>query len=179
MIPRRLARNIIYESEWVSLYVDKIQFEDNRILDKMHLVHYDKEAVAIVVLNDKDEVLLIKSDRYHTQSVEWEIPAGGVDENEKPHDAAVREAFEETGYTVENPKFIYRYNPSNGSSDQVVNIYSARAGVKTGEPDPQEVSETKWVSKHEIKEMLRKNEINCGLSLIGLMLVFFVGLNGD
>jgi len=176
MIPEKLSREIIYESEWVSLYADRVRFPDGYILDKHHVVHFDFDSVGIVVQNDIGEVLLIKANRYITQSEEWEIPAGRVDEGEAAIDAAVREVLEETGYEIFDTELIYRYNPSNGSSDQVFLVYKATAGKKVGQFDINEVSETKWVSKEKIAEMLKNNEINCGYSLTGLMLVLFCGL---
>jgi len=176
MIPEKLSREIIYECEWVSLYADKVRFPDGSILDKYHIVHFDFESVGVVVQNDIDEVLLIKANRYITQSEEWEIPAGRVDDGELALDAAVREVLEETGYEINNPELVYKYNPSNGSTDQVFLIYKATAGKKVGQFDINEVSETKWVSKEKITEMLKKNEINCGYSLTGLLLVLFFGL---
>jgi len=176
MIPEKISREIIYECEWVSLYADKVRFPDGSILDKYHFTHHDNEAVGIVVQNEKEEVLLIKSNRYISQSVEWEIPAGRVEKGEHSVDAAIRETFEETGYEIIDPKLVYRYNPSNGSSDQVFLIYKATAGKKIGKFDTNEVSDIKWVSKEVVAEMLKNNEINCGFSLTGLMLVLFCGL---
>jgi len=176
MIPKRLSRDIIYESEWVNLYADKVEFENGHIIDRMHLVHFDRESVAMVIQNDKHEVLLIKSHRYHTQSEEWEIPAGRVDSGESSINAAIREVLEETGYSVETPQLIYKYNPSNGTSDQRFSIYKAVASKQEGLPDPFEVHDMKWVSKDELLEMLHQNEIRCGSSLVGLMLVLFCGL---
>ena len=176
MIPKRLSRNIIYENEWINLYVDKVQYVDGRILDEHHVIHFDNESVAIVIQNEKKEVLLIKSNRYVTQSEEWEIPAGYVDAGETSLKAALRETLEETGYSLMTPKLIYKYNPSNGISDQTVAIYNADVSIKKGEPDPIEVAGIKWVSKEKIFEMLRNNEIRCGLSLVGLILVLFCNL---
>jgi len=173
MIPEKLSREVIYESEWISLYADKVRFPDGYILDKYHFAHFDFGSVGIVVLNDKCEVLLIKSNRYITQSEEWEIPAGGVEKGESLRDAAVRETLEETGYTISEPQLVYKYNPSIGSSDQVFNIFGAVAIAKKEDFDQNEVAEIAWVSKETIIEMLKNNTIRCGFSLTGLMLVLF------
>ena len=138
--------------------------------------YFDFDSVGIVVLNDKDEVLLIKSNRYITQSEEWEIPAGRIDKDELPEKAAIREVLEETGYVISEPNLIYRYHPSIGSSDQVFLIYKAVAVRKKRQFDTNEVIDTAWVSKEEIAKMLKQNEIRCGFSLTGLMLVLFCGL---
>ena len=176
MIPKRLSREVIYENEWVSLYTDKVEFPSGYILDKYHFVHFDYESVAIVVQNEKDEVLLIKSNRYITQSEEWEIPAGRVDNEELSITAAAREVLEETGYVITEPQLIYKYNPMNGVTNKVIAVYKANAIQKSRQFDTVEVMDVQWVSKDNVTEMLRKNEIRCGLSLTGLMMVLFCGL---
>ena len=175
MIPEKLSREVIYESEWISLYADKVKFQDGFILDKYHFAHFDNDSVGIVVLNDNNDVLLIKSNRYITQSEEWEIPAGRVEKGESLKDAAVRETLEETGYTISEPKLVYKYNPSIGSSDQVFTLFKAVAIEKEEDFDKNEVAEIAWVSRKKITEMLMQNEIRCGFSLTGLILVLFCG----
>ena len=173
MIPKKLSREIIYESEWVSLYADKVEFPGGHIIERYHNIHFDNESVSIVITNDKSEVLLIKSNRYVTQSEEWEIPAGRVDNGELAVNAAIREVVEETGYEITKPELIYKYHPTNGISDQVMGVYKASAIKKTGQFDTMEVADIQWVSKEKIADMLNKNEIRCGVSLIGLMMVLF------
>lgn len=176
MIPKRISRKIVYENEWVSLYIDRVQFASGYILDEHHLIHFDYESVAVVIQNDRNEILLIKSNRYTTQSEEWEIPAGRVDNGETSLKAAARETLEETGYLINPPELIYKYNPLNGISDKTVLIYKSTAIKKDGYPDSDEVSGMRWVSAEKITEMLRNNEIRCGVSLTGLALVLFCGL---
>ena len=176
MIPKRLAREVVYESDWIKLYIDKVEFANKHIVDRYPFIHYDKKSVAIVIQNEKDEVLLVKSNRYVTQSEEWEIPAGHLEAGETPVNAATREVLEETGYTITTPSQIYEYNPSNGMSDQRIPIYKARAVQKVGAFDLIEVADIQWVSKVKLSEMLRQNNIHCGIALVGLMMVVYCGL---
>ena len=52
---------------------------------------------ASVFVIDDNKVLLLKQER----SDFWLLPGGHVEDNELPHEAAVREVFEETGLHVE------------------------------------------------------------------------------
>ena len=171
MFPKRLARTVIYENPWVNLYVDKVIFPDGRLIAKHHYLHYDRQSVGIVIENDKEEILLIQSYRYVTNSIEWEIPAGRIEEGESSQEAAKREVIEETGYTVTEPQLIYTFNPSNGMSDLVFNIVKCKAISCVDDFDKNEVKELRWVTFSNIKKMISKNQIKCGPSLIGLLLI--------
>lgn len=171
MFPKRLGRTVIYENPWVNLYVDKVIFPDGRLIEKHHYLHYDSQSVGIVIENHRNAILLIQSYRYVTNSIEWEIPAGRIEEGESPQEAAKREVLEETGYTVTEPLLIYTFNPSNGMSDAVFNIVKCKAISNIDNFDKNEVKELKWATISDIKEMISKNQIKCGPSLIGLLLV--------
>ena len=57
-------------------------------------------SAATIVLNDKNEILLIKGPRRG-----WEMPGGQVEEGESLADAAIRETKEESGIDIEITKF--------------------------------------------------------------------------
>lgn len=106
VFPERLNRTVIYESDWVSFYADQVKMPDGRIIDSYHKLHYPHESVSVVILNEKDEILMIQSKRYVTSRLEWEVPAGRIENNESPEDAARRECLEETGCTLKNLTYL-------------------------------------------------------------------------
>ena len=54
-------------------------------------------AVAVLAIDDDDEVILVNEFRYPVGYV-LEIPAGNIDKGETPLKCAKRELLEETGY---------------------------------------------------------------------------------
>ncbi|MBP02040.1 MAG: RNA pyrophosphohydrolase [Rhodospirillaceae bacterium] len=54
-----------------------------------------RKGVGIVLLNANKKVFVAQ--RIDTKSAAWQMPQGGVEENESPHDAALRELKEEIG----------------------------------------------------------------------------------
>ena len=76
------------------------------VIEKYHQIHYLHEAISIVVFNENNEVLLTRSKRYTVMRLEWEIPAGSVEDGESKEEAARRECMEETRCTVKDLQFL-------------------------------------------------------------------------
>lgn len=170
MKPKRLSRTVIYENPWVNLYTDKVQFPDGQIIDKHHILEFEKEAVANIVENDQGQVLLVHAYRYPTNSIEWEIPAGAIEPGESILAAGQREVLEETGYGTTNPELIYTYYPQNGISNQIFHIIGSQATEKLGDFDRNEVESWKWVSLTDIQTMIKHQQIQDGYTLTALLL---------
>ena len=168
-MPKRLKRNTIYESEWIALYADRVRMPDGSIIDPYHKLHYPHEFVSIVIYNEKGETLLIQSKRYVTESLEWEVPAGRVEADEKPESAARRECQEETGCTIKDLTYLCFHNPSNGMSDQKVHIFAAKVDAEGKTFDENEVNCRRWFRKDEVEVMLKCNKIHCGISILALL----------
>lgn len=73
-----------------------------------------KSAIAIIFNSAKTELLLIK----RRDVPVWVLPGGGLEENEAPADAAVREAFEETGLKIKIERQVADYQPINRLASQ-------------------------------------------------------------
>ena len=62
-----------------------------------------RAAVAAMVFDEQGRILLFK----HTyRKIEWGIPAGGLEYNEQPESAIVREFLEETGMQIKVEKLL-------------------------------------------------------------------------
>lgn len=171
-LPERLNRTVIYESDYVCLYADQVKLPNGYIIEKYHQIHYPHEAVSVVIFNEKDEILLIQSKRYTVMRLEWEIPAGKVEENETIENAAMRECVEETGCQITNLKHLCTHNPANGMSDSVCHVFAARVKSETNNFDRNEVNEKKWVTKDDALKMLENNQTQDGVSILALLYAF-------
>lgn len=169
--PKKLARTTIYESDWINLHTDKVEMPDGKVIEKMHVLDYPREGVGVVVIDEQDRILFEYSYRYHTGKDGWEIPTGGIDKGEAIIEAARREVLEETGFDTKDHTLMYSYNPSNGSSNQVLHVVFCKlASNKQGDFDKNEVREVKWFRQDEVKQMIQDKDIIDGFSLIGLLL---------
>lgn len=112
-------------------------------------------AVAIVVRDDRDRVLLVR----HAEGDVWVTPGGAVEPEEVPAEAAVRETREETGLDVEpvriigaygGPEFVVRYANGDVVSYLMV-VFEGRVLGGELRPDGVETLETRFVGVDELE----------------------------
>ena len=133
--PKRLHRETLYTSDWLSLHRDRVELPSGTILPEYHVVDFPRECVAAVVESAEGDILLIQIHRYPIDREHWEIPAGGIEDDDDILTAAAREVVEETGYTSTDHRHVYTYHPSSGSSNQVFHVVFCKAGELVGTPD--------------------------------------------
>jgi len=170
MKPERLARSVIYKNPWVNLYIDRVRFPSGRVVEQHHLLDFETEAVAVVIENDRHDILFIRTYRYTTETIEWEIPAGNIELGESVLEAAQREILEESGYEVTNLELLYTYNPMNGISNKTFHIAKAKVSIKKGSFDRNEVEAVTWFTKKEVRSMIKNKVIKDGFTLTALLL---------
>src|SRR5215207_278400 len=170
MEAERLSRDIIYQSQWVNLYLDKVRFPNGLVIEKFHLLDFPRGAATAIMENDSGDIMFTRICRYASGTTEWELPAGGMEVGESEIEAAKREVLEETGYTSDNHELIYSYYPMNGSANKVFHIVRCKAMDYVQDFDKNEVSETRWFTKDEAKQMIEDKVIADGFTLTALLL---------
>lgn len=110
---------------------------------------------ATVALRDAEGRVLLAR---HAAGDVWVLPGGAIEPEESPADAAVREAYEETGILVElerivgvygGPGFTVRY-PNGDACAYITTVFEARSAQTSGTPDGVEVVEIRFFSEAEI-----------------------------
>jgi 8-oxo-dGDP phosphatase len=113
-------------------------------------------AVAILALDERDRVLLIKQYRHPIRTREWEPPAGLLDEpGEDPLDAARRELAEEADLRAGEWHVLSDYVTSPGGNNETIRIYLARDLSPTGDAFDREGEEADMeVAWHPLEDVL-------------------------
>ncbi|WP_342574370.1 NUDIX hydrolase [Solibacillus sp. FSL K6-1781] len=91
-------------------------------------------SAATIVLNSKNEILLIKGPKRG-----WEMPGGQVEEGESLTAAAIRETKEESGIDVEILKFCGIFQNVEKSICNTLFLAKPIGGIPTTSPESLEV----------------------------------------
>jgi len=107
-----------------------------------------RASVAVLIFDEQGRILLFK----HTyRKFEWGIPAGGLEYNEQPQNAIVREFREETGMELHVERLLLA--ESSKEDRNISLIYLGRIIDGTFR-ESSEISEIKYFKVDELPQML-------------------------
>lgn len=120
----KTSSEIIYKGKIITLKKDIFQIEGKLPHQFDIIIH--PGAVAMVPVNEKGNLLLVKQWRRAIEKIIIEIPAGTLEENEDPLECAQRELQEEIGYKAETFISLGGYYNAPGYSSEYLHIYIAK-----------------------------------------------------
>jgi ADP-ribose pyrophosphatase len=83
------------------------------------------DCVAIIAVDDKDNVLLVNQFRKPVEKELLEIPAGGIEPGEDPVDCVRRELREETGFLPQKVERLGGFYSTPGYGTEYLYLYLA------------------------------------------------------
>ena len=98
---KTLSREEKYQGSFLSLHVDQVQLPNGRASFREVVEHVD--GVAILALDDRNNVLTVTQYRYVIGKTLLEIPAGKLEPGEDPETGAVPDTFLPMGVTLPSP----------------------------------------------------------------------------
>lgn len=158
----------IYDGKIVKLNRNLVILPNNKLAFREIVKHQQGVCVIPVV---GDEIIFVKQYRSGAEKVLLELPAGLVDKNENPLDAAIRELQEETKYFSSKITYLGGYYSSPGFTDELVHLYLAEELVESplNEDDDEFIKLSRYNIK-QIKRLLTSNTITDMKTALGLMM---------
>lgn len=131
-------------------------------------------AVAIVALDDDDNVVLVRQYRAAMECEVLEIPAGKLDvAGEPPLDTARRELVEEVGLTAERWDHLTTYMTAPGFSDELLHVFLAEGltevGAATEGPEERHMT-VQRIPVADCGEQIRAGAITDAKTIVGVLL---------
>lgn len=123
-------------------------------------------SVMVVPQTNDNQFILTKQYRYLDKKMSLEFPGGGIKYNTSPIETAVNELREETGAIASEIYKIGEFNPFNGVTDEICNVYFAKVSEFTEQTlDESEEIEVLKLSLNEIVSKIKSGEIYDGMTI--------------
>jgi len=166
-----IQREEIFRGRYLNLESLKIRLPDKRI--GLREIVRVRDAVAVLPVDERENVYLVRQSRPAIGEVLTEIPAGLIDDGgETPAEAAIRECEEEIGLRPEKLTELITYAHAEGYSTGMISLFVGTDLRATG---PQRLDETEFLEIvsmpfEELLTKVRKNEIRDSKTILATLL---------
>lgn len=167
IIERTIKSEKVYSGKILSVKLSTVELPDQKY-SKREIVLHDN-AVAVVAIHD-NKILLVKQYRISVDKIIYEVPAGMIEHDENPKDAALRELEEETGYRAKNIEYLTEFYSTPGFCTEKLSIFYAKdlefVGQNLDEGENLEVVE---MPLEEAMSMIESGEIMDGKTISSIL----------
>ena len=164
---KTISTKDVYKGKVFTVKSDAVQLSNGHVSQRDIVLH----SGGVVIVAEKDnKILLVKQYRYAVQEALLELPAGKLEIEENPFEAAKRELREETGYVAtkwSDLGFIYT---SPGICSEKLYFYKASELEFVGEePDENEILSYFEFEIDKVFQMIKTGIINDSKTICALM----------
>ncbi|MBM3167072.1 MAG: NUDIX hydrolase [Chloroflexi bacterium] len=175
---KTISSKVVYEGRALKLRVDTVLKPDGKTTTREIVEH--KDCVAVVVLDHKDNVIMVRQYRKAVGKHLLEIPAGSIDDGEQPIAAVRRELQEEIGYLPNKIDKLGGFYSTPGYCSEYLHLYMASYLIPSRlEAEDTEDIKVERVPLSRIPDMIASGEICDAKSVAGLFRVISLGLKGS
>jgi ADP-ribose pyrophosphatase len=170
---KQLSSQQIYQGHAVNMRVDTVEKAGGRKTTRDVVEHSD--CVAVVAIDEQDNVLLVRQFRHPVDRFLLEIPAGGIDPGEEPLDSVRRELQEEIGYFPRRIDKLGGFYSIPGYGTEYLHCFLATDLVpgRLVAEDTEDI-ELVRISPGEIPRLITSGEICDAKSIAALLMFLFI-----
>ena len=159
----------LYEGQVVRLGLESLVLPNGDALE-LEVVRHPGGA-AVVALDTKDRVCLLRQYRHAAGGWLWDLPAGKLEPGEAAQLTAQRELEEEAGLCAESWQKLGETLTTPGFCDELIHLYLATGLTQTqARPQSHELIEVHWLPFETALEQVHTGSIRDAKTMLGLML---------
>jgi len=173
---KTLSTQQIYEGRAVNVRVDAIQKADGKRTTREVVEHAD--CVAVVALDERDNILMVRQFRHPAGKFLLEVPAGGIDPGEETVECVRRELQEEIGCFPNRIEKLGGFYATPGYGTEYLHCFLATDLVPSRlvAEDTEDI-ELVRVPMVEIPRLIHSGEICDAKSIAALLMFLFARQN--
>jgi 8-oxo-dGDP phosphatase len=166
-----VASETLYVGKIFALRADEVRMPGGGTARREVVEHYG--AVAVVALDENNNVAMVYQYRHPVGRRLWELPAGLLDiGGEPPQHSAARELEEEAGLRARDWSVLVDVVSAAGFSDECVRVYLATGLTDVGRPEAHDEEADlllQWIPLTDAVNMVLSGEIVNSLAVAGIL----------
>ena len=167
---KKIRQSLEIKNPWWTYRKDDVLLPSGKE-GEYHFVHVLGSSLIVPVLDD-GRVILVNQYRYLARRESIEFPCGSVKEGSSYDETAAHELAEETGYHADTMECVGEFNPYNGVTDEICQIYLAKKLLPTFVAhDDTEEFERLILSPYELAQRISAGKIWDGMTLAAWAIV--------
>lgn len=172
---RTKSQKTVYENPWVKVVHNEVITPNGK--DGIYGVINIPTGVAIVAIDNDQNVYLSGEWRYPIKRYSWSVICGTVEKGQTPLQAAKQELKGEANLKASSWKHLLTFHPSPGIVNETTYVYLAQGlAPAKGKQDDTEKIKAKKIKFSRSIEMIDNGEITDSYAIVGLLKTY-VALN--
>ncbi|MEZ7699067.1 NUDIX hydrolase [Rothia mucilaginosa] len=177
------TRTVKYSGYVIETAVEEYELNEDTVLTRD--VVEMPGAVAVAVLNERNELLMLNQYRHPVRMNLWEVPAGLLDiDGEDPLHAAQRELAEETDLRAASWHALTDYFSSPGATSEAGRVYLARDLSELPRQERTERTEEeaemtyRWVPLQDAVQLVLDGKVHNALAIQAILATYAASARG-
>lgn len=134
---KTLARSVLLSRPpWMEVGAERVELQNGRVVDEFLWVK-TRDFAIVVAITPNGDVVLERSYKHGVRRVATSLPAGYLEQDESPIDAARRELREETGYEADEWRRLGSFTVDGNYGVSTEHAFLAIGARPVGEPGGQ------------------------------------------
>ena len=172
-----LGSKLLVSERWLQLREDHVRLSNGHEIERFHVIH-GPDWASVLCVTEASEVVMVRQYRHGIARLSLELPAGVIEPNETPEEAARRELAEETGYTSDDWVSIQSVSTEPARHTTQAHFFCARGARLVQQPVPEEaeVLEVVRVPLVDLRRLATDGSIAHGVHVGAILAAFERGL---
>lgn len=177
------TRTVKYSGYVIETAVEEYELNEDTVLTRD--VVEMPGAVAVAVLNERNELLMLNQYRHPVRMNLWEVPAGLLDiDGEDPLHAAQRELAEEADLRAASWHSLTDYFSSPGATSEAGRVYLARdlselpRQERTERTEEESEMTYRWVPLQDAVQLVLDGKVHNALAIQAILATYAASVRG-
>lgn len=178
LFEKTLTSETKFEGRIIKVLRDTVELENGKTSAREVVCH--NGGVCVAALTEQNEVLLVRQFRYPYKEVLLELPAGKLEKDEDPFEAAKRELEEECGVTAERFINLGVLYPTVGYDSEKIYIWAAKGLKPTSQHlDDGEFLDVAALPFDDVLQMVMTDEIRDSKTVTAMLKYAWLRQRGE